>query len=101
MILALALALAPPQSDAAWDDLRTRVEKSPQNVATFVERRAGCNHFSGEEPYDRERADEIAKALRQLRCKSLAQDERTLRRTYRKQPAVISLLKDTRELSGW
>ena len=100
IMAALLMATATP-ADTEWDKLRARVEAAPPSVAAFIERRAGCNHFWGEEPYDRARAQQIDAALRKLRCNRLAADERALRRTYRRQPTVLVLIEDTAEIGGW
>ena len=95
----LLLLLTPEEE--AWAALRIRIESAPQAVATFIERRAGCNHFLGEEPYDPERAAQLRKALRELRCGRVERDQRRLIRTYRNRPDVVRLLKDTEDLLGW
>lgn len=94
--LSLSGAIAPSE-----DDLRTRVEHAPRKVEAFIIRRAGCNHFAGEEPYDRERATELAKALRDLRCDRIERDERKLRETYRRDRAILTLLDETLDLPDW
>ena len=76
-------------------DVRTLTKSAPKVVAAFIERRAYCNHFLGEEPYDAERAAELAKALGELRCHAIERDERNLRRSYRKRPAILRLLDET------
>lgn len=50
MMFAITLLAArpTPAEDEAWDHLKTRIELAPQEVATFIERRTGCNHFDGE-----------------------------------------------------
>lgn len=101
ILAALGLLMLQTPDEAERDALRMRVESSPREVAAFIERRAGCNHFQGEEPYDRQRAEEIGRALRELRCASIDADEQALRRTYRDQPAVLQLLHDTQDLLGW
>jgi hypothetical protein len=55
----------------------------PRDVANHVQRRQMCNHWAGEEPYDKARAAEIAKAVEGLRCAALDGDEKKLRRRYR------------------
>jgi hypothetical protein len=45
--------------------------KTNQNFMSYVERKEGCNHFGGEEPYDKARAEEIKKAVEKLKCSSL------------------------------
>ncbi|HET9639476.1 MAG TPA: hypothetical protein VFP12_09745 [Allosphingosinicella sp.] len=97
--LAMILLLSPIEGDP--EIFRTRVESAPQKVATFIERRANCNHFTGEEPYDPERAAFLSKTIRELKCARIARDERKLTRSYRDRPEILRLLKDTEDLLGW
>ncbi|HEX8379353.1 MAG TPA: hypothetical protein VF619_02240 [Allosphingosinicella sp.] len=97
--LALILLLSP--EDPAGQALRARVESAPRKVAAFIERRAGCNHFLGEEPYDRERAAELNRTIRELRCNRVERDQRRLERTYRGRTDILQLLKQTEDLPGW
>ncbi len=96
---ALLLLLSPVEDDP--EIFRARVESAPQRVATFIERRANCNHFTGEEPYDPERAAYLKKTIRELKCARLSRDERRLVRAYRDRPEILRLLKDTEDLPGW
>lgn len=96
--LTLALLLS---SDVASDALRTRVESAPRKVAAFVERRANCNHFTGEEGYDSERSAYLRKTIRELKCARIERDERRLRQAYRDRPEILQLLKETEDLLGW
>ena len=97
----IAVPLLIAASASVDDDVRARVERAPTDVADFVERRAGCNHFLGEEPYDEERAAELNRAIRELRCSGLDREERDLRRAYRLNPEVLRLLDDTAGILGW
>jgi hypothetical protein len=104
LLLALALAAASPaiQADASLQaEVRARVARSPRDIRLFIERRANCNHFLGEEPYDRERAAELNKAIRELRCATVDRDERRLCQVYRRKAAVLRLLDDTEDALGW
>lgn len=92
---------ALPSEQLSFERLKARVAAGPRKVAAFIERRAGCNHFTGEEPYDAERRAFLEKTIRQLRCARIERDERALRRQYRRQPAVLRLLDETAEQSGW
>ena len=83
------------------DEVRARVEKTPKDVEAFIVRRAGCNHFLGEYPYDRERAAELNRAIRELRCDGLDRDGRNLRNTYRNNPEILQLLDETADALGW
>ena len=101
MLLGLALALASVPQDDPWLRLRPQVARAPQAVARFIERRAGCNHFLGEEPYDAARAEELSKVIKELRCARVERDERTLRQKYRGNRKILRLLTDTEALIGW
>jgi hypothetical protein len=101
MLIGLAIALAGAAEEDPWDRLRPRVASAPRAVAHFIERRAGCNHFLGEEPYDRARAAELEKTIKELGCVRIARDERLLRQRYRLSAATLLLLDETEDLIGW
>jgi hypothetical protein len=69
----------------------------PRDVRVFIDRRMGCNHFAGEEPYNEERARQLEAAARELRCRRLESDETRLRRRYVRMPRVLKALTDTRD----
>jgi hypothetical protein len=100
-LAALALILLLQPEDLDRDALKTRVGRAPRKVAAFIERRAGCNHFLGEEPYDAERAAELKKAIRELRCARMERDAARLERAYRARPDILRLLEETEDLPGW
>jgi hypothetical protein len=60
----------------------------PQDVARFVERRDLCDHFRGEEPYDAERREFLAKRMREL-CTGTDADLVSLKKKYKSTPEVI------------
>jgi len=64
----------------------------PANVIDYVERRGGCNHWGGEEPYSKERRKEIDEGARRLRCDRIDADERKLRRKYADRPDVLRVI---------
>ncbi|MET0251417.1 MAG: hypothetical protein ABW203_04485 [Novosphingobium sp.] len=99
LLAATALLLASEGSSGGA--LRARVGHAPRAVAAFIERRASCNHFTGEEPYDKERAAYLNRVIRELRCERIDRDERRLRSAYRRRPAILRLLDDTADLLGW
>lgn len=81
--------------------LHARISGQPRPVINFIERRAGCNHFAGEEPYDAERSLFLARQMRRLRCATLERDEAALRRRYRARSDTASVLDETVEMSGF
>jgi hypothetical protein len=60
------------------------IAAAPPEVAALLQRTRGCAHWGGEEPYNKERAAQIEKALIELKCDRLEADEVALRRKYAK-----------------
>jgi len=98
----LLLAVPSAADDARWEQLHERIEAAPQPVATFIERRAGCNYWDGEVNGTGDGRDQtIQRERKKLHCDDIGRDERLLRKKNRKSPAVLKLLDDTRELGPW
>jgi hypothetical protein len=71
---------------------------TPKSVRDLIDRRLGCNHWSGEDPHDdKERLAEILAAARELKCQSLDYDQRALEIRFRRQPKIVRLLKVSRD----
>ncbi|MBV9548943.1 MAG: hypothetical protein JO256_04645 [Alphaproteobacteria bacterium] len=73
-VVALALLVWAGAAQAAW---------MPSDISAYVTRRKGCNHWSGEEPYDKARAAQISRAVTKLNCRVLDAEEKTLLHRYR------------------
>lgn len=93
LIAAAAMASATPQEAR----VRRELHAAPHPVRAFLIRRAGCNHWGGEEGYDAERAAQIAEAARKLRCSRIEADERRIKRRYAKSRRERWLLATTRD----
>ena len=65
---------------------------APGDVADYMQRRAGCNHWGGEDPYDAARRAEIHAAMTELRCSHVDADEKALRTKCATSPAAISAI---------
>jgi len=65
----------------------------PGDVTAYVDRRAQCFHWAGEEPYDEARSSQIAGAIKKLRCSALSYDDKALRHRYRHSPAALKALR--------
>lgn len=63
----------------------------PREVVEFVERRDRCDHFRGEEPYDADRAREIAAALTKS-CRGTDAELARLKARYAGAPEVVAAL---------
>lgn len=63
----------------------------PEDVATFIETRDGCDHFRGEVPYDEARRKFLAENMRAL-CAGTDKALKSLKSKYRRQPKIIEKL---------
>ena len=92
LIASLLLALAADPDDAAF---RARIARAPKPVRSLVDRREGCTHFAGEEPYDAERRRYLNRMFAELRCSRLEADAKALRKRYAKDRNAIAVLDAT------
>ena len=99
-LLALLAATQDP-THAELAALRARAARQPPVIRRFIARRAMCNHWGGEEPYNAARRREIVRAVRGLRCGALARDEAALRRRFAGRPDTLALIEATRDVDGW
>lgn len=81
---AIALTAYTPLAQA-------RSQPLPADVAAFVVRRDACDHFRGEEPYDRARAEELNTKLAKT-CTGTDRELAALRRKYAGQRKVVKRL---------
>jgi hypothetical protein len=70
----------------------------PEDVVAFIERMVERNHWGGEEPYDKERAEQIRKAVEKARCDSLDSEEQALKRKYKGNKKVLDAIGKAKEL---
>ena len=99
MFLALHLLHLPTTGDE--QSLHRRVAALPQSVRELIERRAMCNHWGGEEPYDTQRRRQIEQAFADLRCATVPGEASFLRRYFAASSEVAELLDRTADESGW
>ena len=101
LALVLLLAAAPPDPAASEAALRRRVAAQPAAVRDYFQRRANCNHWEGEEPYDDGRRREIEAALKDLHCATIEGEAAFLRRYYAKRPEALAVIARAEEQPGW
>jgi membrane peptidoglycan carboxypeptidase len=80
----LTAMVGAPAGDAATS--------APADLRALVERRMQCDHWSGEEAYDKARQRQIDAAVRRLRCDTVDRDESALRGKYKDRPDWIELI---------
>lgn len=71
-----ALMLSAPDIQAS------KSAHTPKDVSEFKDRKKLCEHFAGEEPYDKARAAEIYTKMTELRCGDLDKDIQKLKKKY-------------------
>jgi hypothetical protein len=98
--LTVPIALAHPAS-AEMQAIDQSKSGRPPDIASFIGRQVGCRHWSGESAVDAERAAQIKKALRELKCRALAGDERRLRIRYAKSPNALRALDQADDLISY
>lgn len=97
-LICAALFLAAPAAHAACKLGEFTKENTyalpgcPAEVKVIVSRMYGCIHWSGEEPYDADRAREIGAAMAELRCDSYLDDYSALGQKYKDDAAVSRVL---------
>lgn len=90
--------LLAPKVQAGYDEDLAAINKGvPKQVKLFNQRQIECNHWAGEDSYDKERAKEISAAITKLRCDTLERDEKRLRTKYRTRPNVINSINKAKE----
>ncbi|MCC2678147.1 MAG: hypothetical protein K0R29_723 [Pseudobdellovibrio sp.] len=72
--------------------------KMPNDVVSLVSRIRDCAHWSGEEPYDKDRASQIAIAMKTLRCDQLEKDEASIRLKYKANKDVLETIDQAKKL---
>lgn len=94
-VVALGVALtgcdgkpaAPPTKPAA------QAAKPLVDISAYATRRAGCNHWSGEDGTDATRRAEINRAMAALKCDQIDQDEAALLQQYSGQPQQLQQIR--------
>ena len=81
------------------ETMNALTEGQPPDVVEFVLRRVGCNHWLGEEPFDDDRAKEIQGVIEQLKCQTIEQDEKALRRLHVDDARALKAIVDARDLA--
>jgi hypothetical protein len=97
--LLLVLAVLRPAFADDYQDLDKLVATLPKDAAAVVNRRLECDHWAGEEPYDKARAREIARATIRNKCGSLERDEAAMLKRYANDPKVVKAVHDAKALS--
>ena len=88
IMLATGACAAGPQTDFYGDTYSAFI---PSDVRSFVTDAQGCNHFSGEEPYDTERATFLKKHIDKM-CARIEQQRKRLTAKYTQNTDVTAII---------
>ena len=98
LFVVAALGLLAPAFADDYQDLDRLAAALPKDAGAVVKRRLECDHWVGEEPYDKARAREIAGAIRRNKCSSLERDEAATLKRYANDPKVVKAVNDAKAL---
>jgi hypothetical protein len=98
-VFCFVLCVTALRAAADDDPLRDLKKGQPRDVAALIHRLALCNHWSGEEPYDEARRNEIYSAMADLKCKRLEADEAKAVKRHASNLKALKALKEAKELS--
>lgn len=97
---ASSAASASETVGSAWSTLPSSTEAGtsseatlPAEVAAFIDKRDGCEHWLGEPAFDADRAKQINDAVKDV-CEGTDAALAKLRTKYKDDPAVIAALAD-------
>jgi hypothetical protein len=79
-------------------EVKKIAQGQPKDVVALIERIATCNHWSSEEPYDKARAQEIAKAAKKASCARIDSDAQRLKKKYKTNKKVAEAIRQTKSL---
>jgi hypothetical protein len=79
-------------------EVKAITQGQPKDVAALIERIAACNHWSGEEPYDKARAEEIEKAEKKAKCDRIDTDTQALQKKYKGNKKVALAIEKAKNL---
>jgi len=65
---------------------------TPKDVKAFIQRADECHHWAGEEPYNKDRGAEIARAIQQLQCETLGHQASSLKKKYANRRSVLTTI---------
>ena len=89
-IIACTVSFLIPNVYAGFDEDIAAINKGmPKSVKLFNLRQIECNHWGGEEPYDKARLKAIIAATTKLKCNALDKDEKNLLKKYKLKPEVV------------
>jgi len=79
------------------EDVAALNKGMPKQVKMFNKRQIECNHWAGEEPYDKARAEEISATVQKLKCSALENEEKKLLKKYKSRSDVINSIHKAKE----
>lgn len=91
--IAAFISLTLLTSQATYASEKT---KFPKDIATFIKNRDACDHFRGEEAYDKERQQFLEKQMREL-CAGTDKKLKLLKLKYKRNAKVMEMLNQYEE----
>jgi hypothetical protein len=96
----VVFGLVAPAFADRYQDLDKLIAALPKDAAAVLNRHLECIHLAGEEPYDKARAREIARATVRAKCDSVDRDEAALLKRYADDQKVVKAVHDAKALEN-
>ena len=93
LVVWLCAANGPVDQEIDYNSLADLARHAPRDVRQFIDRRMECQHWTGEEPYDKARRREIDRAIARLRCDRIDHDEKRLLKRHARSLQTLRLIK--------
>jgi len=101
IVLVFIFATSPICYANDFDDLpevKALQKGMPEDVATFIPRVVECNHFGGEDAYDKDRAEYLKKSVEEAGCGNIPKNEANLRQKYKNNPKVLDAIQKAKDV---
>jgi hypothetical protein len=93
LLLFIASTSACASAPAGDSKFTNYVRGLPSDVISLLERTNECHYWGGEEPYDADRAKQIAEAVEKINCDSIDADTKALTEKYKNKPKITDKIK--------
>jgi hypothetical protein len=89
---------APANEFGNMPEVKAITNGQPKDVVALIERIAECNHWGGEEPYDKARAQEIARAAEKAGCGRVDSEAEALKKKYKANKKISDAIERAKNL---
>ncbi len=98
LIFCANLSLSAKEKAQSEIEIETISKGLTPDVAQIVERIVYCNHWLGEDPYNKDRKKDIDSALKEYKCATVEKDRTSILKKYSKDSKVKAAVENADNL---